>query len=211
MMLESSRLLRPLNFLRIKFTNKNRYCFLLPILFSIAFTFILALNPNQIAIFGDNGFLKMASGILQLLTGFFIASLAAVASFNKGELDEYMSGNCPTLQAKENGSTEPRKLTRRRFLCYLFGYLSFTSLMLYLIGLFCSLFYSLACSIIPDQLHRIVLYTFTLFYSFVFFNLITTTLLGLFFTADRIHWEGEARRLPQGANDEQSQPSPRQP
>src|SRR5258706_8987546 len=72
--------------------------------------------------------------LLQVLTGFYIASLAAVATFNKPGLDDPMAGDPPTLREDYCAITTVKPLTRRRFLCLLFGYLSWLSLFLYFIG-----------------------------------------------------------------------------
>ena len=79
------------------------------------------------------------------------------------------------------------------FLCLLFGYLSFSSLML---ALLCELPPSLAparffLAAAWSNLCRIVC---TGVYVLFFLQLISLTLLGLFYLSDRIHWKRETYR-----------------
>ncbi len=67
--------------------------------------------------------MQLVNGLLQVLIGFFVASLAAVATFQRPGMDENMRGKAPTLQGKG--------VTRRQYLCYMFGYLAFMSIAVY--------------------------------------------------------------------------------
>ncbi|MCK1670190.1 hypothetical protein [Bradyrhizobium sp. 153] len=70
-----------------------------------------------------------------VLTGFFIAALAAVATFGKQEMDDPMPGEPPVrLEHTINTETYYENLSRRRFLSFLFGYMAFLTLVLYVVG-----------------------------------------------------------------------------
>ena len=102
-----------------------------------------------------------------------------------------MAGDPPTLVEKFRGQKITVELTRRRFVCYLFGYLALVSFMLFCLGM---------VSILVGKPFHLWLLTFlsaeviiwlkTIFvgaYLFILMNIITTTLLGLYFLAVRFH------------------------
>jgi hypothetical protein len=84
--------------------------------------------------FGDKGFLDRLSSFSAVLTGFYIAALVGVASFmsSMGDLDnEIEVGRIrrPIPNPAENEERE-EYLTRRQYVCSMFGYLAFVSLVL---------------------------------------------------------------------------------
>ncbi|EKF9782201.1 hypothetical protein RV096_003428, partial [Vibrio cholerae] len=87
------------------------------------FLFLLSRTSVEIAFVGKSGLVQLVNGLLQVLIGFFVASLAAVATFQRPGMDENMRGKAPTLQGKG--------VTRRQYLCYMFGYLAFMSIAVY--------------------------------------------------------------------------------
>lgn len=130
-----------------------------------------------------------SSQLLMILPGFYIAALAAIATFSSPTMDQGLDSEA-RLKRREHGADIERKLTRRRFLCLLFGYLSFLSLVLALLS-------GLPSSLEPARffqdaewrnLCRIVC---TGVYGLFFMQLISLTLLGLFYLTDRIHWKRE--------------------
>lgn len=66
---------------------------------------------------------------LQLVPGFYITALATIATMNKKLLEEPTIPEL-TLESYENGLLKTRVLTRRRFLCFLLGYLCYLSIVL---------------------------------------------------------------------------------
>lgn len=185
----NARLLKPLDYLRIKVVEKLRYDFVYPLVLGTGLTLLLFFYPLPVKVFGTDGLLDLIVKILQILTGFYIASLAAVATFNKADMDELMSGKPPTLKVFKNGKETQERLTRRRFLCLMFGYLAFISISLYFIGGFANLFSYNISQLIPIVLKTPVKWVFVWSYLVITSNLIVTTLLGLFYMCDRIHRE----------------------
>lgn len=130
---------------------------------------------------------------MSALSGFFVAALAAIATFNKESLDNVMAGIPPTLR---HGiyKNEPEKLTRRRFMSLLFGYLAFcafvyTILLISspLIGKVLEKFYYF----MTDDLGFIyfcwvVIIIPAFIYCFIFFHIFTVTLLGLHYLSERM-------------------------
>ena len=191
-MLENARLLRPLNYLRINGEGLTFYNWFCPVLFSSAACSYLFLYPGEVRISGETQtVLGQLASLLAVLPGFYIAALAAVATFQRDIMDMELSGNSVSLKAQENGCLKERNLTRRRFLCYLFGYLSFLSFALFLaVSLLqvASPTAFLASFNGPFVLYAdwAILGIFMLF----FCQLISVTMLGLFYLADRMHWRG---------------------
>ena len=128
-----------------------------------------------------------------ILPGFYIAALAAIATFQAPTMDTALDGRAATLKSSEHGIDSERKLTRRRFLCLLFGYLSFLSLILALLGN------------LPGSVHPLLLFSKEVvwewgnlcrgvclgLFGLFFMQLVSLTLLGLFYLSDRIHWKKE--------------------
>ena len=136
MFLAASRLLRPLNYLKISGYSLGKFHWGYPALFTAITLIYIILYPDNISLLtGNDSFLSGLLSCLNLLPGFYITALAAVATFNRKAMDEEIDGVTATLKAQENGQVKIRSLTRRRFLCYLFGYLSFISLFLLIAGI----------------------------------------------------------------------------
>jgi hypothetical protein len=110
------------------------------------------------------------SGLLQILPGFYIASLAAIATFNKGNMDQYMPEPTPTVNVRVRGHSLPIRLTRRRMLSLLFGYLSFLSLLLFLLIILANSVYLTMKIVIPTSWHLRVALLFLLVYGMLFWE-----------------------------------------
>lgn len=98
-----SRLFRPLDYIRVKHPEKPKYDFFIPFCLSATGTVSLMLLPVTPAILGDDGVVDIFTGLLQMLIGFYIASLAAIATFNKKGMDQIMPGDPPTLRVSLRG------------------------------------------------------------------------------------------------------------
>lgn len=194
-MLQSSRLLRPLLFLCVQSREINRFRWGYPLLWLGLTALYLVLLPGTVVEKIDiaEQLVGSSSQLLMILPGFYIAALAAIATFPGSSMDQGLEGSEARLKSREHGADLERKLPRRHFLCLLFGYLSFSSLIL---ALLCELPPSLApARFFQDaawsNLCRIVC---TGVYGLFFLQLISLTLLGLFYLSDRIHWKRETYR-----------------
>jgi len=185
------KLFSPLSYLRIRHEEKAWYDYKIPFLFAAVVTIAYYFHANKVSMIGTNGLLLQVNGLLQVLIGFYIAALAAVATFTNATIDEVMAGDAPTLVETFRGQKFEVELTRRRFVCYLFGYLALVSFILFCIGLISILIGKpinawVVTFLSPDA----ILGLKTIFigvYTFVLVNIITTTLLGLYFLAVRFH------------------------
>lgn len=164
-----------------------RYDFGYPFIFGTGITLLISVSPFPIQIFGNSGLLNLIIGILQILAGFYIASLAAVSTFAKEGMDDLMAGKTPELLVLKNNKEISEKLTRRRFLSLMFGYLAFISIFLYFIGGAANLISSGIASSIPVKIQPYIKWSFIWAYMVFTSNMVVTTLLGLFYMCDRIH------------------------
>jgi len=180
------RTLVPLRYLEIRHPEKLKFDLFFPIAFACLF-FLPAFSPEFRAMAETKiDLLGRSSDLLSILTGFFVAALAAVATFGGDEMNQPMDGDTPvTLYNKRSRLHE--SLSRRRFLSFLFGYLAFVSLGLYLLSF---VYYAVQSFVIAKFLPDWTMVSFLTFwgvYGFLLGNLLANTLLGLFYLTDRIH------------------------
>jgi hypothetical protein len=140
-----------------------------------------------INIFGHDGLIVGVNGLFQALPGFYIAALAAIATFDGSkrgyDLDETWTYPPATLR-EADGFDLP--LTRRHFLALLFGYLGFSSLALYFVGLFATLFAPYIHNAAPAWQHEMRLIFAAVYVGWIT-HVIGSTILGLFFLSHRFH------------------------
>lgn len=179
------KLLAPLGYVRIKHSEKRWYDFYIPAL--LAVIALVAYHFVGFKLSGTSGLTTQINGLIQVLIGFYIAALAAVATFGNSSIDEVMSGTPPTIIEEYRGRSVKVSLTRRRFLSYLFGYLALISLCLFCLGLVVNLGATFITSLVSKSLLVFMKYIFLFIYSFLLMNIITTTLLGLYYLSIRIH------------------------
>jgi hypothetical protein len=131
-------------------------------------------------LFGSTGLMIGVNGLLQILSGFFITSLAAIATFNGStyKIDEVLEG--------EKALLDGEALTRRQFLCFLFSYLALTSLVLYFFGAFGISGASTLHDSVTGLTRTILRAVYAGVYALVLGHVLGTTLIGLIFLAGRI-------------------------
>ncbi|GAK26254.1 hypothetical protein [Serratia liquefaciens] len=173
-----SKLVTPLGYFFIKHPEKRWFDIAFPVLFSAIIVLIISYMPKHVSLIGKDSLISLVNGILQILSGFYIASMAAVATFQKDGMDEVMDGEPPKLKGKP--------LTRRQFMTHLFGYLAFLSIVLYFVGG--------ALQLAGPSIKDIELFSnvyvriLALFlYLFAVSNILFTTALGMFFMIDKMH------------------------
>lgn len=173
---------------------------LIPMFITIAVFIIYLVLPKKPEIMGDKKYLDYLLQIIGILPGFYIAALAAGATFTNSSLDEIMPGkNPPTLKTKIMGQELEPPLTIRIFICHLFSYLSATALVL--------AFAILAAIEINPSLEYIkcqnksndyiliaitlVQYLAVLAITFYVVKIASITLHGLYFLAERMHMSNQ--------------------
>ncbi len=185
-MLRRSKLLAPLSFLRLESADLFRYQWGIPGALSVAALLAYYLLPVEPAILGNDGLVPRINGLLGTLIGFYIAALAAIATFPNTKLDEKMKGRAPTLPYQRGGEDRIETLTRRRFLVILFGYSAFLSIGIYALGI---VTFAMEPSIPKGILRSIVEFVWIVAYAFMLSSLTVATLLGLNYLIDRMHRE----------------------
>ena len=182
-----TRLLTPLSYLRIERQDKILDELVIPGILTLFLMAVLLFFSGEIPIFSENGVVSVIVNYLQIVSGFYIASLAAVATFNKDSMDKAMPGIPVVLPARKKRRGKPEALSRRRFLCFMFGYLAFVSLFLYFGGSALVLLAPHLKLIVSGVWLSILKWLVTSLYIFMTANMLITTLLGLYYMTDRIH------------------------
>ncbi|MCB1509637.1 MAG: hypothetical protein KDJ36_01945 [Hyphomicrobiaceae bacterium] len=183
-MLKRSKLLTPLSFLRLESADLFRYQWGIPGALTIASLIVYYILPTEPLLLGSEGLVARMNGLLGTLIGFYIAALAAVATFPNAKLDETMKGRAPKLAYQRGGENRVETLTRRRFLSVLFGYSAFLSIALYGFGI---LTFAIEPSIEQGLLRRILSVVWIASYAFMLNSLTVVTLLGLSYLIERMH------------------------
>lgn len=156
----------------------------------MALFWLLPIKPD---ILGNDGVLKAVREFIVLLAAFFVVALAAIATFALESLDRPMEGTTPTLAGRD--------LTRRQFVCYLFGYLCVLSFGLFLACILAQIVApTLRLKFSSDVIWWVEAVTGTVF-AFGFWNMIVTTLLGIYFLVERVHLSAPVGDLPHATND----------
>lgn len=171
------------------------YVWVVPSVLALLITVIFFALPVRPSLAGENGVLVAIVQVLALLPGFFIAALAAVATFNRPEMDQIMPASAPKIKVKRLGDWIDVELTRRTFLTYLFSYLAVSSLLLTIICVAANFIapsfqamlevgwlskYGCKIELGLKALSVLVL-------SYVLSSILITTLHGIYFICERIH------------------------
>jgi hypothetical protein len=174
------QLFRPFSYLRIKHEDKWIYDWLIPLLLSgvtLVVVYVFIPLPNVI---GTSGLINELTDFVSILPGFFIAALAAVATFNKNDIDQLMA-NPPTIEIMHHGNPLMIEMTRRRFLCVLFSYLTAISIFLVIftkIGLLI---------VVPASYQAVLSWIGVILYFYFLWQMVTATILGLYYLGERLH------------------------
>lgn len=180
------KLLTPLSFLRLRSPDLRFYQWYAPAFLTIGSLFGFYLLPSTPHLLTDKGLVNTINGLLTTLIGFYIAALAAIATFNNESLDEVMKGRPPIISVNRKGTTSEEVLTRRRFLVVLFGYCSFLSIMLFVFGVMTLL---VAPSVGQSYWSTPLRFIWLIVYFAMASSLFIVTLLGLHYLIDRMHRE----------------------
>lgn len=189
----------PASYLRIKhgrgvFHSKLVYDFVLPTLLAAVTLAAFAWLGISFSLTAHPELVKRITDLLALMIVFYMAALAAVATFDRDGIDNLLPDNDATLWIKNpnGGAWENKPLSYRKFISYLFGYLSFLSLLLFI---FLALLdvgwkdlekhFESNCTIhhvLTDYIDPAILFaTF-----FAIWQLLVTSLLGIYFLTERI-------------------------
>jgi hypothetical protein len=184
---EISQILKPWVYLAISGRRKWVFDWGLPAFLTATAVGCWLFFGLKIGFYKSGGTISQITSFVQNLPGFFVAALAAVATFNRADLDRDMPDPAPTMPMAIRGRMKRLPLTRRRFLCVLFAYLTSQSIVLTLVGIS---FVSLSDPIRSALSSRLVEWFYfggATIYIFLLFQMIVVTYLGLYYLGDRIH------------------------
>lgn len=182
-------LLRPLSYLSIEHKQKWRVDWLYPLIFAaVSMGLLFGLKSyGNIALYADGAVISKILGFVQGLPGFYIAALAAIATFNKADIDKTMPSPAPKLDIVVQGHNVAIELTRRRFLCSMFAFLTAESLILIVLAIFGQAIYLPVKAILSEQYHVWTSAIYILLFMFIFWQMLITSFWGLFYLGDRLH------------------------
>lgn len=187
------RLSHSLMYLSIRHKAKWRYDLLYPAISTAVVGSLVLYGPIDINISGERGLLDQINSLVGILVGFFIAALAAVATFDRPSMDDPMAGTPPTLTIVEKKKSYEIKLSRRVYLSQLFGYLTVVSILTYAIGSLAQVSTYNPGQFVRPGLYEIAKSIFIYGYTFLVSNITINTLLGVFYLSYRIHDLGSKR------------------
>lgn len=183
-------LFRPWSYLTIKHEAKNKYDYFIPLILTMltAAPLILFYLKGGIDFYSKSGLLKDFVSFLSILPGFFIAALAAIATFQKNDIDELMPVSAKLSIRMKDGRDVDVDLTRRRFLCSLFSFLTAQSLLICIASLIV-IHSSDYLSIVINQylISKSVGALGLLIFLFAFWQLMSSTAISLYYLGDRLH------------------------
>lgn len=173
-----------MSYLVIKGSKKSKFDFWAPLTITILSVLTVLLIRPQL--YMANGLFLQIGSMVQNLPGFYIAALAAVATYQREGLDRLLPYPTPYVNTLINGKWVKVELTRRRLLTSLFSYLSAISFVVYLS-------ISFANSVAPivkehiDQNMHIIFYVAAAFSLWFFiWHMISVTMFGLYQLGERI-------------------------
>jgi len=128
------RLFYPLRYFRLV-NDEKRHIDLWPtLLLAVLLALPFILLPGT-SFFHKDGFLDKLLILTSALTGFYVAALVAAATFAHPDLDKvFKAGPVALVTRNHDGQKIMEHLTRREFVCTIFGYLAFSSLSLSLLS-----------------------------------------------------------------------------
>lgn len=177
----------PLTYLRIRHEAKRWADWGYPLFLAALSAHLVLRHGEAGAIAGQGGLLAKLLIVSSVLPGFYIAALAAIATFNRPDIDELMPAPTPAIVHKIGGENNRIELTRRRFLTHLFSFLCFESLAVMVACMFASLVGASILRSFIDQVACGIRIAFVFVVLLMFWQMIFGTLLGLYYLGDRLY------------------------
>lgn len=182
-------MLQPLSYLAIRHPQKWKVDWLFPISISIVCTWFSIGDDWKSDIYRTAGPISLLLGFLSCLPGFYIAALAAIATFGRNDIDNVLPEPTPTVKLNTRGENTMIKLTRRRFLAMLFSFLTCESISLVLLSV---LLLSCGSSLSNiDVWNNTVAQCISIAMTFVYYTLLmqmlTATFWGLYYLGFKLH------------------------
>lgn len=185
-------LFKPLRYLAIKVDDeggKVKTDIKMPLIIALVISsvFLYLRIIHQIHLFVTDELLTQnIIGLLQTLPGFYVAALAAISTFPSTSMNQDMPEPTPYLGVKDLPSYDG--LSRRRFLCYMFAYLAYISIITLFLTAVIVFMYSnelLKSSALVSNISYFIS-CFSVF--FLIIQIVFLTFVGLWYLGERIHF-----------------------
>ncbi|BCX67938.1 hypothetical protein [Pseudomonas izuensis] len=184
-----NQMLQPLSYLAIRHPQKWKVDWLFPIVIAFVCTLCSVGEGGNSDIYRSSGPVSMLLGFFSSLPGFYIAALAAIATFGRNDIDNVLPEPTPTVKLMTRGENVLVKLTRRRFLAMLFAFLTCESIALVLYSV---LFLSYGSVIAEFSLwggvaSKILILGMTFVYYVLLMQMLAATFWGLYYLGFKLH------------------------
>lgn len=183
---------RAFGFLKVEYEGRsyNKFLYYIPLTISLFVTlFVYLINVSTkgvVNIFLEDAFSSLST-FTQVLPGFYIGSLAAIASYGYTGLDSEMSSPKAKIQESTTNGSRPSPLTRRRYLTIMFGYLASISMVLTILVFFVTLLYSIGVFPVAQIIFLTIYYLVVFIFFFIFIQMLLITFFGIYYLSDRMH------------------------
>lgn len=183
------QILRPLDYLRIRHDSKMAVDWGIPLSIAVfvAAAFLFLEVRIKVDVFSTNGLVQRILSFVQGLPGFYIAALAAIATFNRQDIDDVMPAPAPKLEISVSGKASSVDLSRRQFLCSMFAFLTAESILIVILAILAISVAEPVKSLIPNEWHIVIKSAVVAAGAFLFAQMTVATFWGLYFLGDRLH------------------------
>lgn len=182
-------LLRPFSYWQIDHQVKKHVDWTLPLALSaISCALFGGLGTfGEMVVYGSNGVVAKVLGFVQNLPGFYIAALAAIATFNKPDIDRHMPEPAPVMDIKVHGKNVEIKLTRRRFLCSMFAFLTAESILITALAIAgISIADPIKAAVSPGW-YPALKYGYLFVFMLFLWQMLVATFWGLYYLGEKLH------------------------
>lgn len=143
---------------------------------------------TTVDVWGASGAINRFLGFVQNLPGFYIAALAAIATFSSESMQNLMPGTPPTMDIPHNsGINKNTPLTRRLFLSSMFAYLTALSMLLTIAAILGLAIAEPIKAAFPVYFYPWLKFAATMAYLVLVAQLLTVTFWGLYYLGERLH------------------------
>ena len=127
------QLIRPFGYLAIRHPFKWIVDWLYPAILTFLSLWLMSLAGPLVNLTETGGLVASTLSFVQSLPGFYIAALAAIATFGRADIDDILPEPTPKMVIMLRGQQNTIDLTRRRFLAMLFAFLTAESIVIVLL------------------------------------------------------------------------------
>lgn len=186
--------LKVFDFIRIRYPKKNfgMSFYLYPLICSILVSGLIiwsqtsTISDSFVVLFLMPEFDSITT-FIQVLPGFYVGALAAIASFQREGMDDKLPTPTPYLMEVAENGDKKIELSRRTYLTLMFAYLASITIILAISIFFLKLFYTLKVFEVTEFLF-VSIYAFNTFLIFFFFfQTVIITFVGIYYLGNRMH------------------------